>query len=209
MAGDDCRVLGGGAAFRSSAGNAVRSSLSIAGVVATGVVVATIARRRGLHRANAWSAYSILAVLTGGMLYGRCGAHLRRRASQDRSAGPADLGDHSLGDEHHRVRIALLAARCRRTECARTARSAHRGGVSLSADEPTTRPEPKVSRSPKRRGGVPTSSTTCSSRSTPAPRSHRPMRPCLSKWAKVAMMIQAIISFTTVVLIGARAVNIL
>ncbi len=33
--------------------------------------------------------------------------------------------------------------------------------------------------------------------------------PVLSKWAKGAMMIQAIISFTTVVLIAARAVNIL
>ncbi len=33
--------------------------------------------------------------------------------------------------------------------------------------------------------------------------------PVLSKWAKIAMMIQAIISFTTVVLIAARAVNIL
>ena len=33
--------------------------------------------------------------------------------------------------------------------------------------------------------------------------------PVLSRWAKVAMMAQAIISFTTVVLIAARAVNIL
>ncbi|MDQ2667176.1 MAG: hypothetical protein M3Z05_14345 [Gemmatimonadota bacterium] len=33
--------------------------------------------------------------------------------------------------------------------------------------------------------------------------------PVLSKWAKIAMMMQAIISFTTVVLIAARAVNIL
>ena len=33
--------------------------------------------------------------------------------------------------------------------------------------------------------------------------------PVLSKWAKVAMMVQAIISFTAVVLIAARAVNIL
>jgi uncharacterized membrane protein len=33
--------------------------------------------------------------------------------------------------------------------------------------------------------------------------------PVLSKWAKMAMMIQALISFTTVVLVAARAVNIL
>jgi len=33
--------------------------------------------------------------------------------------------------------------------------------------------------------------------------------PVLSRWAKMAMMVQAIISFTTVVLIAARAVNIL
>ena len=33
--------------------------------------------------------------------------------------------------------------------------------------------------------------------------------PVLSKWAKIAMMVQAMISFTTVVLIAARAVNIL
>jgi uncharacterized membrane protein len=33
--------------------------------------------------------------------------------------------------------------------------------------------------------------------------------PVLSKWAKVAMMVQAIISFTTVVLVAARTVNIL
>jgi hypothetical protein len=33
--------------------------------------------------------------------------------------------------------------------------------------------------------------------------------PVLSKWAKMAMMVQAMISFTTVVLIAARAVNIL
>jgi uncharacterized membrane protein len=33
--------------------------------------------------------------------------------------------------------------------------------------------------------------------------------PVLSKWAKAAMMVQAMISFTTVVLIAARAVNIL
>ncbi len=33
--------------------------------------------------------------------------------------------------------------------------------------------------------------------------------PVLSKWAKLAMMMQSIISFTTVVLIAARAVNIL
>jgi hypothetical protein len=33
--------------------------------------------------------------------------------------------------------------------------------------------------------------------------------PVLSKWAKLAMMVQAMISFTTVVLVAARAVNIL
>lgn len=33
--------------------------------------------------------------------------------------------------------------------------------------------------------------------------------PVLTKWAKVAMMVQSIISFTTIVLIAARAVNIL
>ena len=33
--------------------------------------------------------------------------------------------------------------------------------------------------------------------------------PVLSKWAKLAMMVQAVISFTTVVLVAARAVNIL
>ena len=33
--------------------------------------------------------------------------------------------------------------------------------------------------------------------------------PVLSKWAKAAMMVQAMISFTTVVLVAARAVNIL
>jgi uncharacterized membrane protein len=33
--------------------------------------------------------------------------------------------------------------------------------------------------------------------------------PVLSRWAKVLMMIQALISFATVVLLAARAVNIL
>jgi uncharacterized membrane protein len=33
--------------------------------------------------------------------------------------------------------------------------------------------------------------------------------PVLSRWAKVLMMIQSLISFTTVVLLAARAVNIL
>ena len=33
--------------------------------------------------------------------------------------------------------------------------------------------------------------------------------PVLSRWAKVLMMIQALISFTTVALLAARAVNIL
>ena len=33
--------------------------------------------------------------------------------------------------------------------------------------------------------------------------------PVLSRWAKVMMMVQSLISFTTVVLLAARAVNIL
>ena len=33
--------------------------------------------------------------------------------------------------------------------------------------------------------------------------------PVLSRWAKVLMMVQALISFTTVALLAARAVNIL
>jgi hypothetical protein len=56
--------------------------------------------------------------------------------------------------------------------------------------------------------GVRDSWITCFSLSTPALHSRR-VTPRFSPWAKILMMIQALISFATVALLAARAVNIL
>ena len=57
--------------------------------------------------------------------------------------------------------------------------------------------------------GIPTSSTIFFCRSTPARLCPRRTRQILSRWAKVLMMMQSLISMTIIVLLAARAVNIL
>ena len=59
------------------------------------------------------------------------------------------------------------------------------------------------------RSGNPSSWTTCTCRSPTPPRSARPTCMPLSRWAKLTMLAQSLVSLVTVALVIARAVNIL
>ena len=89
---------------------------------------------------------------------------------------------------------------------ARELRASHTDGAFLF-------PQMTLNQKPRSRWakttGAPASSTISFSPSTPAPRFSPTDSPVLSRWAKVLMMIQSLISLATVALLAARAVNIL
>ena len=180
----------------------------IAGVIAVLVVAATVTRRRGLHRANSWMGYSILAVLTSGMLYGVAalivGVVHKKIEATDLLASAAILWV---------TNIIVFASLYWRLDAggpnARERRDAHTEGAFLFPQmtfDAAGNAELSIAEEEGWRPHFIDYLFVAFNTSTAFSPTDAPV---LSKWAKMAMMIQALISFATVVLIGARAVNIL
>jgi hypothetical protein len=181
---------------------------TIAGIVAILVVAAVATRRRGMHRANNWLAYSVLVVLTAGLVWGVVRlvlglVHHRALATEVLSAGAILWA----------TNVIVFACWYWRLDAggpnARERREAHTEGALLFPQMAFSPPSAADRSIAEAEGWRPhfvdylfvafNTSTAFSPTDVPV----------LSKWAKVAMMVQAIISFTTVVLIVARAVNYL
>ena len=181
---------------------------ALAVIVSVLVVAATVTRRQGLHRANSWIGYSILVVLTSGLVFGVASLIL---ALVRHKAAAAELL--SSAAVLWATNVIVFASWYWRLDAggpnARERREAHTEGAFLfpqmtfpaSGDTDQTIAEEAGWRPHFVDYLFVAFNTSTAFSPTDAP--------VLSKWAKIAMMIQAIISFTTVVLIAARAVNIL
>jgi hypothetical protein len=172
------------------------------------VVAAAVTRWRGMHRANSWMGYAILLVLTGGLVFGVASLifavvhHKLEAAALLRSASVLWV-----------TNVIVFASWYWRLDAggpnARERRGAHTEGAFLFPQMTYPSPSGTDQTIAEEEGWRPhfvdylfvAFNTSTAFSPTDAP--------VLSKWAKVAMMMQAIISFTTVVLIAARAVNIL
>lgn len=180
----------------------------IAVIVSALVAAAAVTRRRGMHRANSVIGYAILLVLTGGLLFGVASLIL---ALVHRKAEAAALLN--SGAVLWATNVIVFASWYWRLDAggpnARERREAHTEGAFLFPQMTFPAPSGLDHTIAEEEGWRPhfidylfvAFNTSTAFSPTDAP--------VLSKWAKIAMMIQAIISFTTVVLIAARAVNIL
>ncbi|MEP6999238.1 MAG: hypothetical protein ABI969_02085 [bacterium] len=181
---------------------------TLATIVAMLVVAAAVTRRRGMWRANNVIAYSILIVLTGGLLFGVgsliVALVLHRAEAIEVLRAAAVLWA---------TNMIVFATWYWRLDAggpnARERRGVHTEGAflfpqmtfSAASDSSVTIAEEQCWRPHFVDYLFVAFNTSTAFSPTDAP--------VLSKWAKVTMMIQAIISFTTVVLVAARAVNIL
>ena len=181
---------------------------ALAVIVACLVVAAAVARRRGMHSANGVIGYLILLVLTGGLLFGVAALilalvhHHADAAALLRSAAVLWA-----------TNVIVFASWYWRLDAGgpneRERREAHTEGAFLFPQMTFPAPRGRAHTIAEHEGWRPhfvdylfvAFNTSTAFSPTDAP--------VLSKWAKVAMMAQAIIAFTTVVLIAARAVNIL
>ncbi|MES2177690.1 MAG: DUF1345 domain-containing protein [Gemmatimonadota bacterium] len=186
----------------------------LAGVVGALVLAAAVARRKHMHRANSVAAYAILAVLTIGLLVGV--AALIRALVQHNQHGQPDISAAevlSAAAVLWTTNVIVFATLYWRLDAggpnARERREAHTEGAFLFPQMTFDAPSGSDNTIAEEQGWRPhfvdylfvAFNTSTAFSPTDAP--------VLSKWAKLAMMVQAIISFTTVVLIAARAVNIL
>jgi hypothetical protein len=181
---------------------------ALAVIVFVLVVAAAVTRRRGMHRANSWMGYAILLVLTGGLLFGVASLIL---ALVHHKAEAAVLL--SSAAVLWATNVIVFASWYWRLDAggpnARERREAHTEGAFLFPQMTFPASSGLDQTIAEEEGWRPhfvdylfvAFNTSTAFSPTDAP--------VLSKWAKMAMMIQAIISFTTVVLIAARAVNIL
>lgn len=180
----------------------------LAGAVVSAVIGAWIARHAGMHRTNSALAYLVLAVLTGGLLYG--------------------LGGLLLGLVHHTLlagellrsaavlwvtNVIVFASWYWRLDAggpnARERQDAHLRGAFLFPQMAFDSPKDGDGSIAEEQGWRPgfvdyvfvafNTSTAFSPTDVPV----------LSRWAKGAMMTQSVISLTVVVLLAGRAVNIL
>lgn len=181
---------------------------AVAGSVAFLVVAAFITRRRGMHGVNNVIGFAILAVLAAGLVFGVASLILGL------VHGKTDAADLLQSAAVLWFTNVIVFAICYwRLDAggpnARERRDAHTEGAFLFPQ--MTFPAPNAT-------DITIAEEECwrphfidylfvafntSTAFSPTD------APVLSKWAKMAMMLQAIISFTTVVLIAARAVNIL
>lgn len=180
----------------------------VAVLVAALTFSAHVTRYRGLHRANTIFGYSVLAVLTAGLVWG-VGA-LLMALLQGTEKAPALLKSASV---LWATNVIVFASWYWRLDAGgpnqRERRDAHLEGAFLFPQMTYTSPTSSNVTIAEDECWRPhfvdylfvAFNTSTAFSPTDAP--------VLSKWAKIAMMIQAIISFTTVVLIAARAVNIL
>lgn len=179
----------------------------VAGTVGLLVVAAFLARLRGWHRGNEIAGWGILAVLTVGLVYGL--AMLISGLVHHSTAAPALLRGASV---LWATNVLVFATWYWRLDEGgpneRERREAHTSGAFLFP-QMTFTPSGADGTLAEHEGWRPgfvdylfvafNTSTAFSPTDVPV----------LSRWGKGAMMIQAMISFTTVVLIAARAVNIL
>ena len=178
----------------------------LAGVVVALVVVALVARRAGRNTLNEVAGYAILVVLTVGMLYalGSVLLALIHHAEQ----APDLLRS---GSALWATNVLVFANWYWRLDAGgpneRERRAAHTSGAFLFPQMTTTLPcGPGGADAAQWRPGFVDYLFVAFNTSTAFSPTDVPV---LSAWAKLAMMVQALISFTAVVLIGARAVNIL
>jgi hypothetical protein len=169
---------------------------------------AHVTRHRGMHRANAIFAYGVLAVLTAGLVWG-VGALLIALLHGSAKA-PALLKSAAV---LWATNVIVFASWYWRLDAGgpnqRERRDAHLEGAFLFPQMTYTSPNASdvtIAEAERWRPHFVDYLFVAFNTSTAFSPTDAPV---LSKWAKVAMMIQAIISFTTVVLIAARAVNIL
>ena len=180
---------------------------ALAFIVAVLVVAAAVTRRTGRHHANSMIGYAILLVLTGGLLFGVLSLILA--LVHHKADAPALLQSAAV---LWATNVIVFASWYWRLDAggpnARERRDAHTEGAFLFPQ--MTFPAPSGDATIAEEEGwrphfvdylfVAFNTSTAFSPTD---------APVLSKWAKIAMMAQAIISFMTVVLIAARAVNIL
>ncbi len=186
----------------------IGSASAIALVVAVLVIAATIARLRGQHTANAVLAYAVLAVLTVGLLFG-VGAlvaavvkHTERAPDLLRSASALWA-----------TNILVFATWYWRLDGGgpneRESNDAHVEGAFLFPQMAFEGPGEGVasiaSETSWRPGFVDYLFVSFNTSTAFSPTDV----PVLSRWAKLASMLQSLISLVTVVLLAARAVNML
>ena len=182
------------------------------GGLAVAILVLTFAahvtRHRGMHKWNSLFGYAILVLLTGGLAFGV--AALLFALLHGSEKAPALL---KSGAVLWMTNVIVFASWYWRLDAggpnARERRDVHREGAFLFPQMTVPAPTGDDMTIAEKERWRPhfidyvfiAFNTSTAFSPTDAP--------VLSKWAKVAMMIQALISFTTVVLIAARAVNIL
>lgn len=181
---------------------------ALAVIVGILVLAAHLARSRGMHRANDALGYGVLVVLTSGLVFG-VGALVQALLTHSEQA-PALLKAASV---LWATNVIVFASWYWRLDAGgpnkRERQAAHTEGAFLFAQMTVPSPNADDLTIAEHEGWRPhfvdylfvAFNTSTAFSATDAP--------VLSKWAKIAMMLQAIISFTTVVLIAARAVNIL
>ena len=176
--------------------------------VASLVVVAHLFRSAGRHRANSWTGYAILGILASGLLYGVAALllglihHAEGAMSLLRSATVLWL-----------TNIIVFASWYWRLDAGgpneRERRDAHTSGAFLFPQMTLAAPSGSDATFAEDIGWRPNfvdylflafnTSTAFSPTDVPV----------LTSWAKLAMMLQSLISLTTIVLLAGRAVNIL
>lgn len=179
----------------------------LVGMIATLVVTAWLARRAGWHRGNELMGWAILILLTGGLLYGLAALlvglvqHTEKAGDLLRSAAVIWA-----------TNVLVFATWYWRLDAggpnARDRRDAHTRGAFLfpqmAFDAPSA--ELTIAEHEGWRPGFVDYLFLAFNTSTAFSPTDVPV---LSQWAKLVMMLQATISFTAVVLLAGRAVNIL
>ena len=181
---------------------------ALAVVVAMLVLAAQVARKRGMHRANELLGYAVLMVLTTGLAFGV--AALLNALLHGSAKAPALLKSATV---LWTTNVIVFASWYWRLDGGgpnqRELKDAHTQGAFLFPQMTVAAPngdDVTIAEHEKWRPHFVDYLFVAFNTSTAFSATDAPV---LSKWAKIAMMIQAIISFTTVVLIAARAVNIL
>ena len=181
----------------------------LATTVAVLVVAATVTRRLGKSHANSMIGYAILLVLTAGLVFGVASLIVTLIVTHKASAKEV-LGSATV---LWATNVIVFASWYWRLDAggpnARERRDAHTEGAFLFPQMTFPAAGAAAQTIAEEEGWRPhfvdylfvAFNTSTAFSPTDAP--------VLSKWAKVAMMLQAIISFTTVVLVAARAVNVL
>lgn len=186
----------------------VGPSWLLAIVVGVLVIAAAVFNRLGMHRQNSWAAYGVLGTLAIGLLYGVAALvlslvhHTESATDLLRSAAVLWV-----------TNVIVFASWYWRLDAggpnARERREAHTRGAFLFPQMSVTAPtggDVTIAEDTNWRPSFVDYLFLAFNTSTAFSPTDVPV---LSGWAKVTMMLQAIISLTTIVLLAGRAVNIL